>query len=286
MDDSIPGNKKNTFEWKTLTAIGAATWLVTSAGCTSEQTEPEAEGVDETASSTPMPAMDEGEGAEGEGEGAAAGDADPAEDDVAFLTQLGLIRGHLHVGYSLYEQNLPDLAETHMKHPREEIYADLEPAFGVRGCDGFADALSGLTAAVVDRAGQSEVLAAYEDLTAGIRACEERAALSDPSVAARVIQNLMRTAGVEYQIGVIDGEIDNLHEFQDAWGFTQIAKDYASSPAFAGSPEAIAAAGQIQALLDGLDGMWPSLDPQGAIDGDPAQLFGAASNVEIAALGL
>ena len=111
--------------------------------------------------------------------------------------------------------------------------------------------------------------------------------LSDPNIAVRVIQKLLGTASDEYLIGVIDGEIDNLHEYQDAWGFVQIAKDYAGSPALAGSAEAIAAAGRIQDLLDSLDGLWPSLAPEGGIDGNPRQRLSAAENdMEIAVLGL
>lgn len=292
MGDSITGDKKSVFEWKTLTAIGAATWMVTSAGCSSEQAEPE-EAVGETSESEPIQALaaaGEGEAAagegEGEGEGEGAGGADPAVDDAAFLTQLGLIRGHLQVGYELYDRDLPELAETHMKHPREEIYSALEPAFGTRGCAGFGDNLVALTASVVERTAKADVKAAYEGLLAGIRACEETAALDDAVVAANVIVNLVRTAGVEYEIGVIDGEIDNLHEYQDAWGFTQVAKDYAASPAFAGDAAAIAAAAQISDILAGLDDLWPSLDPQAGVDGQAGRLFGASSEIEIAALGV
>lgn len=276
MDKRIPGDKQNTGEWQTLTAIAAVAWLVIGTGCTPEHGGPEAGGAGEAASSTAMPAMGKG-----------GDDADPAVDDVVYLTQLGLIRGHLHVGYSLYDSDLPDLAATHMKHPREEIYRHLQPAFGARGCGGFADGLMALTTAVVDRAEKSAVADTYENLMADIRACEEKAMLSDPNIAVRVVQKLLRTASHEYLIGVIDGEIDNLHEYQDAWGFVQIAKDYAGLPALAGSAEAIAAAGRIQDLLDSLDGLWPSLAPEGGIDGNPRQRLRAAENdMEITVLGL
>ena len=75
MDNRIPGDKKNTGEWQTLTAIAAAAWLVIGAGCTPEHGEPEAEGTGEATSGTAMPAM----GKDGD-------DADPAVDDVIYLT--------------------------------------------------------------------------------------------------------------------------------------------------------------------------------------------------------
>ena len=221
-----------------------------------------------------------------EGEGAATAGAELATDDVGYLTRLGLIRGHLAVGYALYQQELPLLSETHMKHPREEIYASVVPAFEARGCDGFANDLTALTEAVTARAAQEQVAAIYEGLTANIARCEQPASTSDPAVLAKVIENLLRTAGVEYQIGVIDGAIDNLHEYQDAWGFTQVADAWARSAAFVDSASAAAVAAQLQDIIAGLEGLWPSLNPEAGVDEDAARLFGAAARVQIAALPL
>ncbi len=227
----------------------------------------------------------EGVGAGGEGEGAAAAGADPAAD-VGYLTQLGLIRGHLAVGHALYQRELPQLSETHMKHPQEEIYASMVPAFNARGCAGFANDLESLAAAVKARAAQEEVAAIHEGLTANIARCEQSAGADDPAVLAEVIENLLRTAGAEYRIGVIDGAIDNLHEYQDAWGFTQVASAWARSAAFADRAGAAAVAAQLQDIIAGLEGLWPSLNPDGGVDGDAARLFGAAARVQIAALPL
>lgn len=305
MSDSISTGPKGTFQWKTVTTLGAATWLVTSqlAGCSPEDGTP-AEGEGEGDSALTQPVLGgegeggegeggegegeggEGEGEGGEGEGGATAAADFATNDVTYLTQLGLIRGHLAVGYALYQHDLPELAETHMKHPREEIYAAVVPAFAARGCDGFADDLTALTRAVTDRAEAERVTAVYEALTTAIARCEQTAATGDPAVMAKVIEHLLRTAGVEYQIGVVDGAIDNLHEYQDAWGFTEVAGMWSRSAAFGATPDATAVAGQIQDVIVGLEGLWPSLAPEGAVDGDAAQLFGAAGGVEVAALPL
>jgi len=273
------------FHWKTIGALGGATWLVVSplAGCSGEEGASTKPAGSEDAVALTQPLV---EGAGGEGKGAATADADPATDDVGYLTQLGLIRGHLWVGYALYQRELPLLSETHMKHPQEEIYASMVPAFNARGCDGFANDLESLTAAVTARAAQEEVAAIYEGLTASIARCEQSASTNDPAVLAKVIENLLRTAGVEYQIGVIDGVIDNLHEYQDAWGFTQVANAWARSAAFADSASAAAVAAQLQDIIAGLEGLWPSLNPEGGVDEDAARLFGAAARVQIAALPL
>ncbi|MEM7217406.1 MAG: hypothetical protein AAF515_03505 [Pseudomonadota bacterium] len=227
-----------------------------------------------------------GEGEGGEGEGGGVDIAVYAEDDAAYLTQLGLIRGHLAVGRALYAADLPDLAATHMKHPRAEIYADLEEAFESRGCGGFANELSALAAAVTGKQSKAAVESAYATLLSGIAACEQSDTDVTPKVAATVIENLLRTAGDEYAIGIVEGAINNLHEYQDAWGFTQIAAEWARDGAFASSPRATAVAGQLQDIVAGLNNLWPSLNPQGTVDGRAAALFGAAARVEIGALPL
>ena len=289
MSESISTGPKGALRWKTITTLGAATWLVTSqlAGCSPEDGTPaDGEGEGDSTLAQPLLGGEGGEGEGGEGEGGATAAADFATNDIAYLTQLGLIRGHLAVGYALYRHDLPELSETHMKHPREEIYAAVVPAFAARGCDGFGDRLTALTRAVTDRAEAEDVTAVYEALTMAIARCERTAATGDPAVMAKVIEQLLRTAGVEYQIGVVDGAIDNLHEYQDAWGFTQVADMWSRSGAFGATPAATAVGGQLQDVIVGLGGLWPSLAPEGAVDGDAAQLFGAAGRVEVAALPL
>ncbi|MYH17192.1 MAG: hypothetical protein F4149_18655 [Gammaproteobacteria bacterium] len=287
MSNRVSSKAMNPVRWKTIGVLGSAVWLVTSAlaGCSGEEGASMKPADSEDAVTLTQPLV-EGEGTGGEGEGAATAGADLATDDVGYLTHLGLIRGHLAVGYALYKRELPLLSETHMKHPQEEIYASMVPAFNARGCDGFANDLESLTAAVTARAAQEEVAAIYEGLTANIGRCEQSAGTDDPAVLAKVIENLLRTAGVEYQIGVIDGVIDNLHEYQDAWGFTQVANAWARSAAFADSASAAAVAAQLQDIITGLDGLWPSLNPEGGVDEDAARLFGAAARVQIAALPL
>ncbi len=294
MSTSISSNQTNRFHCKTFSALGAATWLVTSAlaGCSSEEgARPgQAESEDTGALTQPLiegeDAGGEAEGAGPEGEGAATAGAGLITDDTAYLTQLGLIRGHLAVGYALYRRDLPLLSETHMKHPREEIYASVVPAFDARGCDGFASDLTSLTEAVTARVAHEEVAAVYEGLTANIARCEQAAGTNDPAVLAKVIENLLRNAGVEYQVGIVDGAINNLHEYQDAWGFTQVADSWARSRAFTDSASAAAVAAQLQDIIAGLEGLWPSLNPERGVDGDAAQIFGAAARVQIAALPL
>ena len=74
MSDSIPSDETNRFQWKTVTALGAATWLVTSqlAACSMTQGgegEGEGEGEGDEGAMTRSAVGGEGEGEGGEGEG-------------------------------------------------------------------------------------------------------------------------------------------------------------------------------------------------------------------------
>ncbi len=186
---------------------------------------------------------------------------DLATDDAAYLTQLGLLRGHLMVGFELYRRSLPEMSETHMKHPNEELYADLIPAFEYRRCAGFADELTELARVVSERETHDVVVSNYELLSAAIGRCEAVAEQDNQTIAIQVVDNLLANALIEYEIGVIDGVINNVHEYQDAWGFTQVAAEYSRLPALAEDDKDRLFTLRIQRLIASLDPLWPSLNP-------------------------
>jgi len=220
---------------------------------------------------------------EGQSEGA-MGPTFTAADDVAYLTQLGLMRGHLWVGNELYQSNLPAMAITHMKHPKAELYSTLEEPFAIRGVAGFANELEALARGVSDNKPVAEVASAYTKLKSAISTSELGADTTSARIIGDVIVALLRTAADEYAIGVVDNKINNLHEYQDALGFTQIAAQWARSPALLESNAAIAAS--IQMTVSELDVMWPGLNPQNAVTQKAAKLYGAAARVEIQILSL
>ena len=199
--------------------------------------------------------------------------ADLSTDDVAYLTQLGLLRGHLRVGNELYQQGLADMALTHMKHPGEELYADLVPAFAHRGCNGFADQMVDLADTVATKKTADVVDESHERLDDAITQCE--AVVQDSSnrrLVMQVVTGLLEHALLEYEIGVIDGAIDNVHEFQDAWGFTQVASAYLGSINLQNDDEGLLIVNRIQALIASLEPMWPSLNPTQVDDPDVPRL--------------
>lgn len=225
-----------------------------------------------------------GEGEGGEGEGGEGGtNIDLAKDNAAYLAQLGLIRGHLWVGYKLYQEGHIDMAKTHMKHPEDELYAGMEPVFKARQVDGFAQELQILADAVNGEKGDAAVKKAYQALQNQIAKSEriENQSARDVLIS---ISLMIRTAADEYAIGVKNGDVVNVHEYQDAYGFTEIAIERLDS---INSEQDQVAAKDIentrQWLLE-LRELWPTVNPQGKLEGDASHLYGAAARIELAAM--
>ena len=214
---------------------------------------------------------------------ARTGQPDLATDDVAYLTQLGLVRGHLSVGFGLYREGAKEAARSHMKHPGDELYAALVPAFAARGAPPFDAALAHLATLVERNAPVAEVEAAYADLERGIAAASAGASKAGLKERLGAVARLVRTAGEEYAEGVKDGAVVNAHEYQDALGFARVAREMVRTIPAGERARASAAIAAIEAELAKLDHLWPSLVPPPSVKGDAAEIFGAASRIELAA---
>ena len=200
--------------------------------------------------------------------------------DAAYLVRLGLMRGHLLVGHELFGLGALDAARTHSKHPADELYAGMDNEFAARGTNGFGAQLEA-HAAASQGDDAAAVADAYAVLTAAIGTSE--AAVS-PSAAmiAEVVVELLREAAREYAIGVVNGRLANAHEYQDAYGFTQVALAWAVRGADSDAAVFARIAERIRSLAD----MWPSLEPPEEVDAQAARLYGAAAEVEIHAFAL
>ena len=222
------------------------------------------------------------------GEGGAA--AKLAEDDVAYLTQLGLVRGHLDVGMDLYRQGERAAAEPHMEHPAQELYKALAPALEARGAPGFEEQLEQLEHLVEQGAPVDRVEAAYRSVLDGVSAAEAsvpEAGRADPGRRFHVIVNLVRTAADEYAAALDDdGKVVNAVEYQDALGFVRTARAMLDALAEEKAAAAAKAVASSREQLDGVALLWPSLLPPASVESDPSQLYGAAARIEIAALRL
>ncbi|MGB3510421.1 MAG: hypothetical protein WBA93_14540 [Microcoleaceae cyanobacterium] len=150
------------------------------------------------------------------------------EKDVDYMTNLGLMKGHLLVGKELIEAGEAEQAEPHMGHPIEELYVDLEQQLNERGVEQFKTTLNGLHDFVMAGATDTnkvnsmyqktmqEIDAAISDLSA-----EER---QNPKFVLQVINGLLDTAGAEYEAGILDSKIEEVIEYQDSRGFVNYAE--------------------------------------------------------------
>ena len=201
-----------------------------------------------------------------------------ATDDVAFLERLGLIRGHLHAGNALYQEGLAEMAATHMKHPRDELYSGLVPAIEARGFEPFDAELTALKDAVDNRADADAVMSAWRDVDEAIESIE-RGVEATPEQELLAVAAILDVAAEEYGIGVADdGVVDNAHEYQDAWGFTQIALQRVGQVAATSDVERSATA-QAAVAVSSLEDLWPELAPQIVRQADVSRIEAAAERV-------
>jgi hypothetical protein len=163
-----------------------------------------------------------------QGAGAAA---EVSQEDAAFGSTLWQIRGHHLVSLELYAGAEADLALLHAGHPLDEVLPSVEGEIGERDGDAAStlrETLERAVTAVRDGAPAEEVEAAYDEaldaLTGAEAAVIGEAASSDAYVGS-VVAGLLATAGHEYEEAAPQGEVTNLEEYQDAYGFLLAAKD-------------------------------------------------------------
>lgn len=204
---------------------------------------------------------------------------DPATDDVEYIHQLGLIRGHLIAFMDLYRAGAKDMAMRHAKHPSNEIYNDLVPAFEARGLDGFSDELS----VILDIAmANGAVDDAYTEFVMRVDAHMPGAPVSINLLA---IAAMIETAGEEYALGVdVDGKIVQPHEYQDAYGFLNAARELLASEETTdiNESEAITLAHE---QLDQALGQFSALLVE-ETEGQVSVIYQAASTIEAVGLAL
>ena len=147
--------------------------------------------------------------------------------DIEYLTNLNLIKGHLWVGVELYKANYIENGQHHMKHPESELYGDIIPTFEAKGTDGFSAELEKLALSVENEEPLNIIDDNYQNLFDAIdknaQFVSEESKTVDQAII--LVQSLLETAAEEYAIGIVDGDVKNKYEYQDALGFTMIAKD-------------------------------------------------------------
>ena len=151
------------------------------------------------------------------------------------------------------------------------------PAFEARKANGFPDQLEALSGAVEGGKGAEAVKAAYEAVVAAIAASEQAVDANQKSAAERVklASELVRIAGDEYAIAVVDGKMKNAHEYQDALGFTQVAKMFVTQL----DDEVPFKVSALSLLDEALGSMWPGLLPPQELSTNAGQLHAMAKKL-------
>ena len=205
---------------------------------------------------------------------------------MSYLTALGLIEGHLRVGGELYRQGHHSAALSHMKHPGDELYRDLLPAFHQRGVAGFAQPLEDLAERVEHGARVADVDAALGRALQAVDTARFGATgPGGPGTTLLVAHRLVEMAAQEYDAGVTDGRVVDEHEYQDAYGFVLVAQRLVASLDGMGSDSVHRAVERADTALSGLHIAWPTLTgPESGTDA--SLLYGAAARLEIAASSL
>ena len=217
------------------------------------------------------------------GEGGESGAPQTLSETVGILTDLGLLEGYLRVGLALYLDGHADMAATHMKGPDDQIYAGLKTRLGKLGIDGFDAELAALGAAVRDGKEDVQAQDAFEAVLARITATRRQMA-AEPRQIFDAAVAMLQTAAKDYDAGVKDGAVTDLHEYQDAWGFIQTVRALAEAQAGSSDGDVRDAAGEIVASVDTTGEAFDGLAPKGKLPGDASSvLYAAAARAEFAA---
>tara|TARA_B100000795_G_scaffold229834_1_gene187037 strand:+ start:586 stop:1098 length:513 start_codon:yes stop_codon:yes gene_type:complete len=167
-----------------------------------------------------------------------------------------------------------------MKHPKSELYAGLIPAFEAKKANGFASQLEVLALSVENNEELSMVSSNYKSLLEAINQNENYVDSKSNTFEYKVllVKSLLEIAAEEYAIGIVDGNIENKFEYQDALGFTTVAKDIIKN-ANSLSPSEEMKRKKIIELIESLSPLWPSLVPTDSINGDAVKILTAVSKI-------
>jgi hypothetical protein len=154
----------------------------------------------------------------------------PTVAHVTFGEQIAQIRGHHLVAVKLYKSGEGKLAAVHTGHPVAELLAAVKSEIAEHD-EGLAGRLESALEAASDAVADGDPPAKLEtavERAAGIGRAAEKAVVGTERgtrYTASVVAALTSTVGREYEEALKDGTIDLLPEYQDAHGFTQIAKE-------------------------------------------------------------
>jgi DNA uptake protein ComE-like DNA-binding protein len=188
--------------------------------------------------------------------------------DVDYMVKLGLMKGHLIVAKELIDLKKIDLAEPHIGHPVEEIYADVAEQLNERKVKEFKTPLIALHDQV--KSGGKDIAKLNTDFSTSMKSIDSAIAglhttqLKSPGFVLQVITGLLDSANSEYGAAVANDKIAQAVEYQDSRGFVAYSQELFKSiqPQFTTSNAATATS--IAKSLTDLAKAWPAPIPPAA----------------------
>lgn len=158
--------------------------------------------------------------------GGEAGRTDGSDVNVRFLTLLALMEGHMDVGKRLLHLSHHEMAMPHFHHPYLEVYEAVEKDLTARGVPPFETTLKDLGRAGDSRNAEkiSHEYAEAKEAIAKARAAIPAEARDSAKVQLQAAIALLKAAAHEYEEAVRDGMFSVVEEYQDGWGFVQVAE--------------------------------------------------------------
>jgi hypothetical protein len=168
-----------------------------------------------------------------------------------------------------------------MKHPKSELYGDMVPTFKARGAPGFATELENLSSSVQSEESIKIVNDRYSNLFVAISKNEEFITQGNDSIDKKIklVISLLEIAAKEYAIGIVNGKVENVYEYQDALGFTTMAKNNLLDINTKNINNKLRIS-KIIDILNFLLPLWPELVPNSNIDGDARTIIDAIEKIK------
>tara|TARA_B110000008_G_scaffold238483_1_gene244753 strand:- start:7720 stop:8235 length:516 start_codon:yes stop_codon:yes gene_type:complete len=168
-----------------------------------------------------------------------------------------------------------------MKHPKSELYEFIIPTFEAKGAPGFSDQLERLALSVENEENLAVINQDYQNLFEAIDENEKFVGKESENLNEKInlVASLLKVAADEYSVGIIDGVVENKYEYQDALGFTMMAKGIMvnfNTEDNSNKTKAI----KIIKVIDSLSVLWPKLVPTENIDGSYKVILDAIKEIE------
>ena len=148
------------------------------------------------------------------------------EETLELAGALAQIWGHLEASAASIEAGNWDFAAAHAGHPVAEYWEQVEGPLAEQGlAQPLREALDRYVQAVEDQASdyQNAHQAAVSETREALEAVAG-ASWDDPAFRAELIRHLLETVEHEYSEAVEGGQLAELVEYQDAWGFFTVAR--------------------------------------------------------------